>query len=225
MAGAGDHRAVLLSGRGQLRGLAVRCPRSRRPHGPVAGAIGLRVRIDHATRPLLPTEAANSLFNLSVKDTATGQIEVFRNVSVTAGHSRGGSTLCSIMNLRSFASIHGALLPVPGRSPQLSSLPAPGSFQRRGGDELHQQSPITEQAHAAVPMVYRCDAEESPIRAWKPTKPGIFALLNADLFNLLCIPPHKLQFRSRSDAHGRYCGEAGSSTRLAFLLFCSSRLS
>ena len=36
----------------------------------------------------LPGEVANSLFNLSVKDTGTGRIEVFRNVSVTAGHPR-----------------------------------------------------------------------------------------------------------------------------------------
>ena len=42
----------------------------------------LRVRIDHDTRDLLPTEAPNSLFNFSVKDVGADTIEIFRNVSV-----------------------------------------------------------------------------------------------------------------------------------------------
>ena len=37
----------------------------------------LRVRIDYNTRPHLPTDPANSLFNLSVRDTATGTTERF----------------------------------------------------------------------------------------------------------------------------------------------------
>ena len=55
----------------------------------------LRVRIDHDTRDLLPTEAANSLFNLSVKDVGVDTIEIFRNVSVTAGHPRRVDTVLS----------------------------------------------------------------------------------------------------------------------------------
>jgi hypothetical protein len=53
----------------------------------------LRVRIDHDTRDLLPTEVANSLFNLSVKDVGVDTIEIFRNVSVTAGHPRRVDTV------------------------------------------------------------------------------------------------------------------------------------
>src|SRR3569832_342698 len=41
----------------------------------------LRVRIDHNTRPPLPTDPPNSLFNLSVRDTATGVTERFLNLS------------------------------------------------------------------------------------------------------------------------------------------------
>src|SRR6187401_14418 len=53
----------------------------------------LRVRVDDDVRPLLPGEVANSLFNLSVKDTATGQTEIFRNVSITPGHPRRVDTV------------------------------------------------------------------------------------------------------------------------------------
>src|SRR5688572_29546338 len=43
----------------------------------------LRARVDHVTRPAVatdPTDPANALFNLTVKDSATGGIESFRNV-------------------------------------------------------------------------------------------------------------------------------------------------
>ena len=53
----------------------------------------LRVRIDYDTRPLLPGEPANSLFNLSVKDVGTGRTEIFRNVSVTPGNARRVDTV------------------------------------------------------------------------------------------------------------------------------------
>lgn len=44
----------------------------------------LRVRIDHDVKGV---DAAN-LFNLSVRDGITGQVEIFRNVSVVSGHVR-----------------------------------------------------------------------------------------------------------------------------------------
>ena len=48
----------------------------------------LRVRIDHNTRPHLITDPANSLFNLSVRDTATGTTERFLNLSTDPNNAR-----------------------------------------------------------------------------------------------------------------------------------------
>lgn len=42
----------------------------------------VRARIDHNTRPAVSGEAADSLFNLTVRDGETGAIESFRNVSM-----------------------------------------------------------------------------------------------------------------------------------------------
>jgi hypothetical protein len=51
------------------------------------------VRIDHATRPPIGADGANTLFNLTVKDHQTGQIEIFRNLSSTPGHPRQVETV------------------------------------------------------------------------------------------------------------------------------------
>src|ERR1700730_13944246 len=53
---------------------------------PGAWGTSLRVRVDHLTRPLDPGEAADSLFNLTVKDMGTGTVETFRNVSTDPQH-------------------------------------------------------------------------------------------------------------------------------------------
>src|SRR5262249_10263832 len=48
----------------------------------------LRARVALDTRPVGPGEPPNSLFNLQVRDDATGRVEQFRNVSVVPGHPR-----------------------------------------------------------------------------------------------------------------------------------------
>ena len=48
----------------------------------------LRVRVDHNTRPPLATDPANSLFNLSIRDTTTGVTERFLNVSTDPSNAR-----------------------------------------------------------------------------------------------------------------------------------------
>ena len=55
---------------------------------PGSWANTLRGRIDHNTRPLDDGTPDPDTFNLSVRDGATGQVEIFRNVSVEAAHLR-----------------------------------------------------------------------------------------------------------------------------------------
>jgi uncharacterized protein len=145
----------------------------------------LRVRIDHDTRPLLPTEVANSLFNFSVKDVGPGTIEIFRNVSITAGHPRRVDTVLKNESQLLRATTVPNARPNPhaavgaGENPDLFSDDFPARYAVvAGGDEGSDGLPL------------RRDEISDP--ALEAGKHGMYALLNADLFNLLCIPPHKL---------------------------------
>jgi phage tail sheath protein FI len=164
-----------------------------RAASPGAWGNNLRVRIDHNTRPIIGAEGANTLFNLTVKDTATGLIEIFRNVSSTPGHPRQVETVLeneSVL-LRSTASgiVAGRLRPAP-----------PHAAPAAGKDAFDDSETA---AHTSVILTPPADAgdatdgeplTEAQISApgLEANKRGMFALLNADLFNLLCIPPHKL---------------------------------
>src|SRR3954463_14188890 len=150
----------------------------------------LRVRIDHATRPLLAGEAADSLFNLSVKDTATGQIEVFRNVSVTAGHPRRIDTV--LENESALIRVNTAV-----------ATPIPATHPAAHANVIAGQDPFSDAVAANYTTISdpngAAGSDGLPLRRNEITdssleagKHGMFALLNADLFNLLCIPPHKL---------------------------------
>lgn len=77
----------------------------------------LRVRVDH---DVVGPDAAN-IFNLSIQDGGTGQVELFRNVSVQANHLRRVDKVLEQQSLlvRTF----GAL---PGARPAASGAVAPG---------------------------------------------------------------------------------------------------
>ena len=152
---------------------------------PGSWANQLRVRIDHDTRPLLPNEAPNSLFNLSVKDAGTGVTEIFRNVSVTAGNARrvdtvlenGSSLLRANAVPAARPGAHAAINAGENTDPFSDAFPARYTVVA-AGDQANDGNPLTA-ASISDPSL------EAP-------KHGMFALLDADLFNLLCIPPHKL---------------------------------
>ena len=101
------------------------------------------------------------LFNLSITD-GTGQVEVFRNVSVVQGHSRRvdkvleqGSRL-----VRTFGEL-------PGSRPEEVSVEVLLEGMASDGK----------------------DPEDSDYQGSESDKKGIYALEKADIFNLLCIPP------------------------------------
>jgi phage tail sheath protein FI len=145
----------------------------------------LRVRIDHDTRDLLPTEVANSLFNLSVKDVGADTVEIFRNVSVTAGHPRRIDTV-----LRNESQLLRATA-VPNTRPNHHADINAGESLDPFSDDFPARYDVVaagDQGSDGLPL--RRDEVSDP--ALEANKLGMYALLNADLFNLLCIPPHKL---------------------------------
>jgi phage tail sheath protein FI len=129
----------------------------------------LRARVDHNV-----AGGAADLFNLTVRDGGTGTVEVFRNVSVVADHPRrvdlvlaNGSTLVRTM---------GAL---------------PGARPASSGDVLVGADPFDPATSTGV-SVQASDGvvlTANDYTTSQVNKTGIYALEDADIFNILCIPP------------------------------------
>jgi phage tail sheath protein FI len=143
----------------------------------------LRVRVDHNTRPLQSGEAADSLFNLTVRDGETGAIESFRNISITAGHPRQVDKV--LLNESQLVRLTGNL---PTARPAKSNDPAAGK------DPWEDNQPATNYKVVAAgeasdgTALTKAD-DFTPANA-ETNKKGLYALAKADLFNLLCIPPY-----------------------------------
>ena len=145
----------------------------------------LSVSITHPDA-LNPAAAAEELFNLIVTDTATGVTEVFNNLSVLADHARLATTV-----LEQQSKLVRATSPLPVARPDPV---ADQAFNPDGDDG------------SAIEPGQVSDASLKPLRN------GIWALEKAGLFNLLCIPPFKLDETGDIEAQTRtaaaaYCGE------------------
>jgi len=159
----------------------------------------LRGRIDARTRPLQPGEPANSLFNLSIRDDGTGQIELIRNVSHISGHPRQvDKVLLSESRLVKAVSL-------PGARPTDHPDPAAG-VDIWADNTPATNTKVADPALAADGVVLTGTDFTGPGK--EAAKQGLFALEKADLFNLLCIPPHAAANdldTALSGAAGAYC--------------------
>lgn len=139
----------------------------------------LRARIDHATRDPEPGEAADELFNLSVKDRATGTVERFLNVSTNPNHRRYVSrVLEEESNLVRIAP--------PGTVPV--ARPAESGNPPAGADPLEDNASSTAfQANGSDGVaIINANISDAALEA---PRQGLWMLEHSDLFNLLCIPP------------------------------------
>ncbi len=140
----------------------------------------LRARIDHSTRPLEDGTPDLDTFNLSVRDGETGQVEIFRNVSIVTDHLRRIDKV--LENESKLARIDGAL---PGARPGAHPDPLAGE------DVWGDNAIATNSAVVAAGQASDGDAlDEADFNGAgkESNKEGLFALAKADLFNLLCIP-------------------------------------
>lgn len=162
---------------------------------------GLRVRLDYNTRPLLPGEGDDTLFNLTLRDTLSGITESFLNLSTESGHRR---FVTGVLAQES------KLVRVNGAVPQ--SRPAPPS-----GDPPAGADPLLDDA-SSTPFENGGDGNaitDAVISgaSLEGAKQGLWALELADLFNLLCIPPLR---------HGDD-GDLSAQTRSAAATYCTRR--
>ena len=159
---------------------------------------GLRARVDY---DVLGPDAA-TLFNLSVRDDSTGLVEVFRNVSVVPGNVRQLDKV--LANESTLVRVTGSL---PGSRPAASADLAEGQT-----DVWADNTPPTNTKVA--------DAGQASDGGWltvgdftgtgkQNAKEGLYALLKADLFNILCIPPYlvsgDVDNNSLVDAAAQFC--------------------
>ena len=137
----------------------------------------LRARVDHITRPAVPTDPtdpANALFNLTVQDSATGGIESFRNVST---HPNNRRFITLVLEQESnLVRVNGA---VPAQRPTNHPDPPPGQDPFATPGSFSQFGP----GRDGIALT------DNDVTGSQGTKTGIFALEKTDLFNLLCIPP------------------------------------
>ena len=135
----------------------------------------LRARVDH---DVVGADAAN-LFNLSVRDGETGDVEVFRNVSVRQGHPR---QIDRVLGAESrLVRVRGQQLP--------SSRPTPSTPPPSGGDPFSDASSSGVASDGRASNGKALEASDFTGSGMEAGKRGLFALEKADLFNLLCIPP------------------------------------
>jgi phage tail sheath protein FI len=141
---------------------------------PGAWGNGLRARVDQEVR-----EGDSTLFNLTVYDHATGQSELFRNVSYSLGHPRQldrvlreESRLARAKTLPTARPVAHAAAPT-GKSvwdDDTSSFGVADADKGSDGDAL--------------------DADSFVGAGKEGAKQGLYALERADLFNMLCLPPY-----------------------------------
>jgi phage tail sheath protein FI len=141
----------------------------------------LRVRVDYDTRPRPDGTADPDLFNLSVRDGDTGEVEVFRNISMQDLDIRRVDRV-----LRNESKLVRAVQPVAG-TPRPGSHPAPQPGEDVWADNTIATNEKVQSANEASDGDPLVAADYSGSAA---NKTGINALEKADLFNLLCLPPY-----------------------------------
>ena len=141
----------------------------------------LRVRIDYDVKG---SDAAN-LFNLSVRDGITKQVEVFRNVSVVSGHVRQVDNV--LKNESRLVQVTGAL---PSAKP--SKHPNPDTSKNESDVWADNKDPTNTKVATGDQAADGGHLDDSDFTGTgkEGNKEGLYALEKADLFNILCIPPY-----------------------------------
>ena len=139
----------------------------------------LRARIDH---DVIGPDAAN-LFNLSVRDGSTGQIEVLRNVSVLPGHVRQVDKV--LLNESQLVQMTGVL---PASKPAAHPDLALGETDIWADHATPTNAKVASSALASDGG--NLDNNDFTGSGKENAKTGLYALKKADLFNILCIPPY-----------------------------------
>ena len=140
---------------------------------------GLLARVDHATKDELNT----NLFNLTVKDPTTGLIEVHRNVSIDISDAR---YVGRVLDAESALVKVNAVVARPGITP---APDAGASDFEDNADEGALSNAVEVVAGTGTDGNILVAEDISGDGAMMP-KTGLYAFDDADMINLLCVPPY-----------------------------------
>lgn len=165
---------------------------------PGAWGNGLRARVKllHVKDPVTNADTTvPNIFNLMVRDASTGNVETFLNVSIETGNRRRVDLVLAAES--ALVAAAGA----PGTVPPESPEPNNGKGQFDPWADNYVAATATDAELPATNTVVAPDGQASDGLALDSTdfngqgkraaKRGLYALDNADLFNLLCIPPYQ----------------------------------
>ena len=150
----------------------------------------LRVRVDHDTRPHDADlgDEPDTLFNLTVRDGATGVIEMHRNVVLTpADHPR---LLSRVLENGSVLIRTAGTVPTAARPKVHTGTPA---ADETIWDDIT-PTPADPADEASQRFTGGDDGDDlvsADVRGSLGSKTGIYALEDADIVNILVIPPYK----------------------------------
>ena len=140
----------------------------------------LRARIDLDVSESVATGfglSKGDFFNLTVRDTKTGVTEVFRNLTVRDSPRRADKVLENESRLLRATS------PLPTSTPTAHGNPAAG---KGIFEDDNASTKVTDGASDGLAVT----KDSFTGTGKEAAKQGLFALEQADLFNLLCIPPY-----------------------------------
>ena len=137
-------------------------------------ADGLVVRVDHDTQD---QTAGSTQFNLSIKDTGTGVVEVLRNLTPTPA-------LAALIEQQSTLVRAKGTLPTARPDADASISPGDDPF-----DTAATPSRCTTFPSTGAGSGVDGDQVETDVVPAADDGTGLYALAKADIFNLLCIPP------------------------------------
>jgi uncharacterized protein len=166
---------------------------------PGAWGSSLRARVDYNTRPADPADGGE-LYNLTVRDVGTGAEESFRNIVASAASPHrldkalDSSQLVTAATDTDLAKRPVANKAVPdGQDPFQPEPPAPAgpgpAAPPAGGGAAAPPDPAKLRFTQAAGGASGDPPGESAFTGSEKDKSGIYALLDTDIFNILCIPP------------------------------------
>lgn len=142
-----------------------------------AGVWGARLRVRVEDAAAQPGEPADSCFNLLVKDTGTGQVESFLNVSTQQHHPRFVTSVVAAGS--ELVRVRGT---VPAARPTASGAASPGR------DPLEDAASSTAFGNDGVDGNTITDTQISGA-GLEANRQGLWLLDLADIVNLIVIPP------------------------------------
>ncbi|MEH1770885.1 MAG: phage tail sheath subtilisin-like domain-containing protein [Nostoc sp.] len=162
----------------------------------------LKVRIDIN---VIGDAESQKLFNITVLDQNTSQLELFRNVSVLPNHPRRVDKV--LLNESYLVRFREESLPI--ERPSAHADPTP---DKRLWDD--NKNPNTKGTNTKAEN--GSDGDDLDVNDFtgvnkEANKQGLYALNKADLFNMLCIPPYKndgnIDYDSLVDSAAEFCKE------------------